>query len=52
MEKQIVIKERVKNLPFDQIEKALDEAKSNTSKVKVTESGIRIKRLKNLLILL
>lgn len=50
--KQILIKERVKNKPFHQIEEAIREAKSPTSTVKRTKGGIRIQRLKDLLILL
>lgn len=51
MEKQILIKDRLKAKPFNQIEEAINEAKSPTSTVKRTSSGIRIKRLKDLLIL-
>ncbi len=52
MEKQILIKDCIKARPFDQIEEALTEAKSETSTVTRTKSGIRIQRLQNLLILL
>lgn len=51
MEKQILIKDKHKAKPFEQIEEALREAKSPTSKVTRMPSGIRIKRMKDLLIL-
>lgn len=51
MTKQIVIKDRLKARPFTDIEDAIREAKSTTSTVKRTGTGIRIKRLKDLLIL-
>lgn len=51
MEQQILIKDRVKARPFDQIDEAITEAKSTTSKVTKMASGIKIKRLQNLLII-
>ncbi len=51
MTKQLVIKDRIKDKPFTDIEHAISEAKSSTSKVKRTAAGIRIKRLADLLIL-
>lgn len=50
MEKQIVIKERVRKMGEAPIQDAIDKAKS-TSDTK-TSFGVRIKRIKNSLILL
>ena len=51
MEKRIIISERVKSRAASTIEGALAEAKSTTS-TKTTFRGIKIQRLKDLLILL
>jgi len=51
MTKQVLIKDRLKTRPHSEIEEAMREAKSDTSTVKRTKSGIRIKRLTDLLIL-
>lgn len=50
MQKEIVIKDRVRALPVNQVEDAIREAKTSTSIL--TQFGIRIRRLNNLLILL
>ncbi len=51
MTKELIIRDRLKAKPAAEIDEAIREAKSNTSKVKRTATGIRIKRLKDLLIL-
>jgi hypothetical protein len=49
MKAEIVIKDRVRKLPVDKVDEAIDVAKhTNDSK---TPFGIRIKRLQHLLIL-
>lgn len=51
MTKDLIIRDRLKARPASEIEEAMREAKSATSTLKRTKSGIRIKRLKDLLIL-
>ena len=51
MTKELIIRDRIKDKPAAHIDEAIREAKSDTSKVKRTKAGIRIKRIKDLLIL-
>lgn len=50
MQKEIIIKDRVRKLPTSQVDDAIREAKTGTSNK--TVFGVRIKRLRDLLILL
>jgi len=51
MEKQIVVRNRVAKKSPKEFEEAMKVAKSGTEKRTTLKSGIRIKRLKNALIL-
>ena len=51
MKRDVLIKDRLKARPPVEIEEAMREGMSDTSTVKRTKAGIRIKRLKDLLIL-
>ena len=50
MKKEIIIKDRVRTLPINQVEDAIQEAKTGNNLI--TRFGIKIRRLSTTLILL